>query len=348
MPSGVCFNEVPKAKTPKKGTRPNAGPEPDFPVTISQSVGAGGANVPADVVQIQRALNHVLPELAGALPFLLDDGLVGPMTLGAIKKFQERNFGWFDSRVDPDQKTIALINHYLATEPKPDALHSCKDRVARAVARLREAALSIRAAEAQLRGVLPFVENGAGPSGVFGSIFDDQMALLDRHWKINQFPEQNRAFVIRALIIRYTDMRAVIEKSVPANPDLDNLFSEFMDANTIFVLDTHNSDANAYTFLGGLHKPGQIHQESGRRLDRIYFCDSMDNCSNENFEQVIIHELAHFVSPDVPPILDEAYGWINDPRMTRLQAAQRVGNAQNYTTYAIECRFGQRDNRLGL
>src|SRR5690349_21080392 len=37
--SGVCSNELPvaKPKTPLKGTRPDAGPPPDMPVTIGQS-----------------------------------------------------------------------------------------------------------------------------------------------------------------------------------------------------------------------------------------------------------------------------------------------------------------------
>jgi len=43
--------------------------------------------------------------LAGASPFLKDDGLVGPVTLAAIKKFQDRNFSWSDSRVDPNNKS---------------------------------------------------------------------------------------------------------------------------------------------------------------------------------------------------------------------------------------------------
>ncbi|HZZ80630.1 MAG TPA: hypothetical protein VFE62_19155 [Gemmataceae bacterium] len=346
MPSGICFNEVPKAKSkPQRGTRPDAGPEPDFPVAIDKAVGAGGANVAKDVVQIQRGLNHVLPELAGADPFLNDDGIVGPMTLGAIKKFQERNFGWFDSRVDPNNKTIALINHYLATQPVPNAPHSRQDRVARALLLLRTCGQTIFSAETQLRAVLPHVDAGTTPSGVFGKIFEERMALLDRHFKLNEFLQ--KAPVIRTLITRYTDMRSVIQASVPANPDPEFLFSEFM-GDEPFVLDAHGSDANAYTFMGGWRQRGQLHPPSGRRLDRIYLCESLDRTSDQNYEQVVVHELAHFVSLLVPPITDLGYGWINDPRMTRLSATQRVCNAQNYTTYAIECRYGQRNNRLGL
>lgn len=316
-----------------------------MPVVIGHAVGEGGANVAADVVQVQRALNHVLPELAGAQPFLKDDGLVGPATLAAIKKFQERNFSWFDRRVDPTGKTLALINHYLATQPKPDAPHSYRDRVARALARLRDASRSMLSAEQQLRAVLPFVESNTTPPGGFGAIFRERLALLERHFKIDEVPR--RAVVIRALIVRYTDMRSAIVKSIPADPRLDDLFGEFV-GDAAFVLDTHGSEDPAYTFLGGWRKPGELDPPSKRRVDRIYLCEVLDNVSNTLFEEVIIHELAHFVSPDVPPIEDHGYGWINDPRMTALPPGLRLCNAQNYTTYAIECRYGRRNNRLGL
>jgi hypothetical protein len=217
--------------------------------------------------------------------------------------------------------------------------------VARALALLRTCGQTILSAESQLRAVLPHVEAGTKPSGVFGKLFEERMALLDRHFKMNEF--QQKAPVIRALIIRYTDMRSVIEQSVPTNPDPEFLFSEFM-GDQPFVLDTHNSDANAYTFFAGWRQRGQIHPPSGRRLDRIYLCDSLDRTSDQNYEQVVIHELAHFVSQFMPRITDLGYGWINDPRMTRLSATERTCNAQNYTTYAIECRYGQRNNRLGL
>ncbi|HJZ89954.1 MAG TPA: hypothetical protein VKE40_03725 [Gemmataceae bacterium] len=119
--SGICRSDPPppKSKKPQRGTRPDAGPPPDLPVVIGRPVGQGGVNIPRDFVQVQRALNHVLPDLARADPCLADDGLVGPVTLGAIKKFQERNFGWFDQRVDPAGKTLAKINNFLATQPNP-------------------------------------------------------------------------------------------------------------------------------------------------------------------------------------------------------------------------------------
>jgi len=345
--TGICSNEVPvaKARPPLKGTRADVGPPPDMPVSIGQSVGLGGANVPRDVVQIQRALNHVLPELAGADPFLKDDRLVGPVTLGAIKKFQERNFGWSDSRVDPANKTIGLINHYLATQPKPGDPHSQRDRVLRALAQLKSSSQTILSAEQQLRAVLPHIEAGTTPVGIFGVLFQQRVALLDRHFKLNEV--EQKGVVIRVLITRYTDMRAVIAESIPAQPNLDSLFSGFL-GDEAFVLDQMGKDVNAYTFLGGWNKPGVIEPATKRREDRIYLCDSMDHVSDTYFEQVIIHELAHFVSPDVPPIIDRGYGWINDPRMTRLSMSDRLCNAQNYCTYAIECRYGRRENRLGL
>ena len=54
MPSGICFNEVPKPNTtPQRGTRPDAGPDPDFR-HHRQGGRLGWRNIAKDVVQIQQ------------------------------------------------------------------------------------------------------------------------------------------------------------------------------------------------------------------------------------------------------------------------------------------------------
>lgn len=78
--------------------------------SISASVGQGGANRPSDVKIVQSLLNGVPAVQAGASPKLVPDGLVGPLTIGAIRKFQQKQFGFADGRVDPGMQTITRLN----------------------------------------------------------------------------------------------------------------------------------------------------------------------------------------------------------------------------------------------
>lgn len=85
--------------------------------TISASVGAGGANRRSDVTTIQELLNQIASPKGGADPKLDVDGWIGPKTTGAIRRFQQQQFGWADGRVDVDQVTIKKLNELAATPP---------------------------------------------------------------------------------------------------------------------------------------------------------------------------------------------------------------------------------------
>src|SRR6185369_1856627 len=81
---------------------------------ISGPVGFGGKNDRSDVQTIQNALNQIVQGDGGPAQPLVVDGFVGPMTNGAIGKFQKHHFGWADKRVDPNQVTIAKMREMLA------------------------------------------------------------------------------------------------------------------------------------------------------------------------------------------------------------------------------------------
>ena len=78
-------------------------------------MGRGGTNNPEEVKIIQQALNRIGPGLGGPSPKLVPDGIVGTKTIGAIEKFQSRQLGFFDGRVDPNNKTINRINQLALT-----------------------------------------------------------------------------------------------------------------------------------------------------------------------------------------------------------------------------------------
>src|SRR5262245_18106199 len=89
-----------------------------MPRSISASVGLNGTNRRDDVLTVQQLLNAIDPAQGGANPKLDPDGWIGPLTIGAIKKFQQHHFGWADGRVDTDSVTIKKLNE-LADAPCP-------------------------------------------------------------------------------------------------------------------------------------------------------------------------------------------------------------------------------------
>lgn len=87
-------------------------------IKISSSVGQSGVNKNADVLTIQKALNKIPLKKGGPAPKLKEDGLIGPKTIGAIRKFQMSNAGLvYDGRIDPNRATLARINSLLGNKP---------------------------------------------------------------------------------------------------------------------------------------------------------------------------------------------------------------------------------------
>jgi peptidoglycan hydrolase-like protein with peptidoglycan-binding domain len=77
---------------------------------ISGPVGQGGTNNSKDVVLVQSLLNAVRALALPGLPPLKVDGLVGPLTIAAINRFQKATLGFSDGRVDPAGRTLARLN----------------------------------------------------------------------------------------------------------------------------------------------------------------------------------------------------------------------------------------------
>ena len=72
---------------------------------LKGSVGFGGKNQRADVQLVQAMLNAVPAAKGGAAPALTVDGLCGPMSNSAIRRFQSMNQCPADSRIDVGGKT---------------------------------------------------------------------------------------------------------------------------------------------------------------------------------------------------------------------------------------------------
>lgn len=88
-------------------------------IRVTQSVGLGGANNPADVRTIQTALNKLLQLIPGTNTLAVDGRLgsrpESSKTVAAIKAFQSKVVGMVrpDGRIDPNGRTHKKINEKL-------------------------------------------------------------------------------------------------------------------------------------------------------------------------------------------------------------------------------------------
>lgn len=88
-----------------------------MPKNIQAAVGAGGMNRYQDAATVQYLLNCVPESSGGPAPELAVDGVVGPLTLAAIQKFQLAQTGQSDRRVDPLGPTLHALQSF---DPYPE------------------------------------------------------------------------------------------------------------------------------------------------------------------------------------------------------------------------------------
>jgi hypothetical protein len=84
---------------------------------ILGSVGKGGRNRFEDVVVVQYLLNCVPAKKGGPEAELALDGICGPLTTGAIGRYQSANLGFADGRVDAGGKTFSSLTGF---DPYPN------------------------------------------------------------------------------------------------------------------------------------------------------------------------------------------------------------------------------------
>jgi len=84
---------------------------------ILGSVGEGGANQSQSVKVVQYLLNCVPGGSGGPGAELAVDGMIGPKTVAAIRKFQMAKFGKADGRVDLNGATIKALQGF---DPHPN------------------------------------------------------------------------------------------------------------------------------------------------------------------------------------------------------------------------------------
>lgn len=316
---------------------------------IKGSVGAGGANAPADVLTVQRLLNGVAPADGGPVPLLAEDKLVGPLTTGAIKRFQtEQKLAVVDSRVDPNGPTIKRLNEVSApgrraiemlrallggTVPKADNLGALP-AAARQALRLQRVQLAIgplvelarkaeRAAEMAMDHLTQGARLGAGPAGAF--------RRADLHFALAGRPQARAIAALR--FIRTTFSRA---RTVLANPR-PSIFGGSPFGTAIFDIDPLGRPWHAYS----PRQSADTGRADGVTSGRIYLCDRIDFNAQDLFVHILMHETIHFVDDETATReIDDARDGYREGAF-RLTHEQRMHNADNYALFATHVGMGR-------
>ena len=300
----------------------------DGRLTISAAVGAGSPprvrNIKIDTEKIQSALNRFEPIDGGPFEKLVVDGIVGPKTRAAIKRFQEKrslakrvnNVPVGDGIVDVDGITIAVLRAGPDVLPPADSFDRFEEQSPRvkAIIVTAEAALSVASARLSL------------PNGTSGA---SAFSALDKHFHTRTNGERQatinlvqRVFTTMKAAIGFIPQGRVLAADEPA---------DFIEGSLMF------------TFAGGFNLP--IDPDTKKTptfknlpVDRIYICPAGRQLGTEQFQYGMIHELAHFISDtkNIPDIDDQAYFHRNRAKYDQLSNFLALRNADSYARFAFE------------
>jgi peptidoglycan hydrolase-like protein with peptidoglycan-binding domain len=314
-PCGVAYKEAPAGS-------PLA--QLNMDVHIRNPVGKRGVKNGPDVKIVQQALKAV-PATLGGRPDLKDDGIVGPITQGAIDQFQRLHFGSdkADGTVDVKHRTQAKLSSLQPPKLK---------RMELARARLPSAENCIHAA-------LNTIASNNSP----GKVGERARDMMQRHFGIvdDAAGRDHRSLVRRV----FRDMELVFARRGAFGNDG---FSLHFEAEPF-----SNKGFFAFTWFNGFRELGQfggVLDEQRRdqrwfRHDTIYLSAFYDVTTDDDRTQTIVHELAHFVgapSGSSDRITDNAYGDVDNPNLVALSPTKRMHNAESYGNFAFEAQFGHK------
>lgn len=317
-------------------------PEPVAWVNLTRPVGAGagqlGGNRRDEVIKIQEALNQVPAAEGGATPSLDVDGICGPLTTGAIRRFQQVQFpGWpADARIDPGQKTLRRLNAILVRQstvlPTPTNPHAVGQlpEIQKAYATVPEALARIRLARARLLSLRTTLTL---PGSLTGSERERKVA----EWNFKLHRADNPAAHLDRILGVYDRMHETLVMATRPGTSLQFFLSS--NGNKL------EDNAAAYTCLGGYYYGiGEV-EDDGQVRYAVYITPQFVN--KVFAASILIHEMAHFSGgkKNSPDTIEHRASPRPAPDGTRLEdgrhnyanmtADEAYRNAQSYQAYAF-------------
>jgi peptidoglycan hydrolase-like protein with peptidoglycan-binding domain len=296
---------------------------PEGDIVITKPVGVGGTNVYDDVFNIQYGLDQVAPIDGGPSPQLVIDGKCGPKTIGAIREFQKKHFGWAgcDGRIDPGKQTLAKLNEKRNRNVFPTIPLNLKTDgflLAGMLQHVPHTRTCVNAAIANITLALTVADSNI--PGLLGASRESRMKLLNRHFRIDNF--KTRTQPLQKLRSIYSLMLNVLDR-----PE------------AFITLDTDNSGENistvAFARLGGFHDKNDLTGKIVLRRGVLVATGIPDFAAF-----IFIHELRHYVDQDGRNG-HSGKGWVTDPGMQKLKETETIFNCDTFAGFALEARNGE-------
>lgn len=311
-------------------------------VVISGSVGQGGANAHNDVKLVQTLLNLVAPASLSAKAPLKLDGMIGPLTMGAITQFQRSVLGFADGRIDPHGRTLARLN-VLAfnsgarpatlggsaakglvgapTPPVPTRLTP----LAAAIAATPQAQFWCAAARTHIAGLLLGLKASGGVI-LLPLIFD----MINTHFHLDRDPG--------SIMLNLSKIDGVLARIQIMLGDPSKFYAEGVETASSKFADAP---------MGGM--------KAGPPFDKITFRTQYPDCGPMCRAAMLVHEGAHFCGgvneighfAHEFPIPDGAPQDGSSHNYAQMSTSEAMRNASSYAAFAIHAAFLV-DHRFGL
>jgi peptidoglycan hydrolase-like protein with peptidoglycan-binding domain len=304
-----------------------------LPVSISASVGLGARNQSDDVKTIQMALNRFPVSMGGPSPKLKPDGIVGPLTAGAIEKFQRRQLGFTDQKIDPEKKTIERINQLLST-----VWVAVPDRTMKKVYEsiIPKALSCAMAADIALSAARPAFLNPPQGSG------DPAMtALVNKYFLLDQNSNAANDFAMIGKL--YKSMIALLSRNqsgelktfIPA----PGRFSASRILISGVVALSYPNGVNLTSVTKGKAQDGSAFEAPD---NKVLIMPPFTFATLDYQITTIVHELGHFLGPPdgSADMIDDPPGGSSAPsEIAKLPVRMRPRIADNYAKFAFEAAF---------
>ena len=304
-----------------------------FPISIGKAVGLGAPNQPDDVRMIQQALNRFPDSMGGPKPKLSPDGKVGKFTIGAIEKFQRRQLGFTDRKIDPGKRTINRINELETTVWVTVPERTMKKVYEIIVPEARACAVAADAALLSARLAFLSRPKGLPPPAA--------LTMINRHFQLDKNPNASRDFEM--ITRHFRNMLALLSRNqggfektfVPA----PGRFSAIrMLTSGVLAM----SQSNGVNLKGGLKGKAQDGSDIIIPDDKIMIMVPFTFATRDEQIITVVHEMAHFLGdPDgSPDVIDDPPSRSSAPsEIAKMPARKRPRLAECYATFAFEARF---------
>lgn len=295
-------------------------------VTISASVGLAGANRADDVKKVQSLLNEVRPDRGGPVPKLVVDGLCGPLTRNAIRKFQTfMKLPVQDSRVDPDGPTLMALNSERMNNSAPSLpLLRHTIRLFRAVNATSYARDAVKRAIAVTEAALHYKMIGPGLTQS-----PDAYQFVSRHFKFDGVSDNRAIDDLTYIRATYRRMESVL-RGIPG-----------VTGTTIYGPNLHDIDPTPEQTPPMWKAYVPVDDDGPYLSTRIYWTDNIDGHPQDRYTYLLLHELAHFVDNVEPSLQIVDHGYLALGTVFALDHHRRVRNADNYSMMAFHRAFGK-------